>query len=128
MREKLDSTLLLGYILKKRSRLDMGSISRALEGASLWIGPILDEGVDRLLLLCLGGTILGESAVMLLGELQGDWFQLGLVDILIVGLKETDSSPVLPTDTAADSTGWSSGSTKTQVGGTSNGNTYSSSH
>ena len=58
----------------------------------------------------------------------GIGWTLDLAHILIVGLKETDSSPVLPTDTAADSTGWGSGSTKAKVGGSSNVNTYSGSH
>ena len=74
----------------------MDSISRALEGASLWIGPILDEGEDRLLLLCLEGTILEESTGMLLGELLEGCFHWELVDSLIVGLKETYSSLIFP--------------------------------
>ena len=44
---------------------------------------------------------------------------------LIVGLKESDSSPIVPSDLAADPGSRSPGSAKAQVGGTSNGNTYS---
>ena len=47
---------------------------------------------------------------------------------LIVGLKETDSSPVFPIDFAADFTCWYTGPTEAERSGSSSGNTDSSTH
>ena len=47
---------------------------------------------------------------------------------LIVGLEETNSSPILPKDSAAGFIGWDSGSAKAQVCGPSYGNTNSCTH
>ena len=47
---------------------------------------------------------------------------------LVVGLEETNSSPIFPKDLAAGFAGWDSGSTKIQVDGPSYGNAYSCMH
>ncbi len=47
---------------------------------------------------------------------------------LVVGLEETDSSPIIPLDSVADFCGWDTGSAKAQVGGASDGNAHSCSH
>ena len=62
------------------------------------------------------------------------WWDVGgivglVLSVLIVGLEETNSSPILPEDSAAGGfTGWDAGSTKTQVGGQSYGNANSCTH
>ena len=48
---------------------------------------------------------------------------VSVLSVLIVGLEETNSSPILPEDSVAGFTGWDLGSAKAQVCGPSYGNT-----
>ena len=61
------------------------------------------------------------------------WWDVGgivglVLSVLIVGLEATNSSPILPEDSAAGFIGWDSGSMKAQVGGPSYGNANSCTH
>ena len=57
------------------------------------------------------------------------WWDVGgiaglVLSVLIVGLEETNSSPILPEDSAAGIIGWDSGSAKSQVDGNPNSCTH----